>query len=152
MEKNEKRYAKLLRQIRPVLVRRYGEDKTGKLLRDMEPIYDRFLAETPSIGGKKNPMSVNTDMALPFFALYEVSGRSISAEVINEMLDVVMVSQYRKIGQFVNVNRLDKPWLIKRLYRLMELIEAVAGTAQIAFGLPVGSVGHAGLGCHVQVA
>ena len=36
------------------------------------------------------------------------------------MLDVVMVSQYRKIGQFVNVNRLDKPWLIKRLYRLME--------------------------------
>ena len=109
MEKNEKRYAKLLRQIRPVLVRRYGEDKTGKLLRDMEPIYDRFLAETPSIGGKKNPMSVNTDMALPFFALYEASGRSISAEAINEILDVVMVSQYRKIGQFVNVNRLDKP-------------------------------------------
>ena len=30
MEKNEKRYAKLIRQIRPVLVRRYGEDKTVK--------------------------------------------------------------------------------------------------------------------------
>ena len=86
MEKNEKRYAKLIRQIRPVLVRRYGEDKTGKLLRDMEPIYDRFLAETPSIGGKKNPMSVNTDMALPFFALYEASGRSISAEAIHAKL------------------------------------------------------------------
>ena len=67
MEKNKKRYARLIRQIRPVLVCRYGEDKTAKLLRDMEPIYDRFLAETPSIGGKKNPMSVNTDMALPFF-------------------------------------------------------------------------------------
>ncbi|MBD5489582.1 MAG: hypothetical protein HDR13_12460 [Lachnospiraceae bacterium] len=50
MEKNEKRYAKLIRQIRPVLVCRYGEDKTAKLLHDMKPIYDRFLAETPSIG------------------------------------------------------------------------------------------------------
>ena len=120
MEKNEKRYARLIRQIRPVLVCRYGEDKAARFLRDMEPVYDRFLAETPSIGGKKNPMSVNTDMALPFFALYEASGRSISAEVINEMLDVVMVSQYRKMGRFINVNRLDKPWIIKRLHRLME--------------------------------
>ena len=39
MEKNEKRYAKLIRQIRPVLVCRYGEDKTVKLLREMEPVY-----------------------------------------------------------------------------------------------------------------
>ena len=30
MEKNEKRYAKLIRQIRPVLVRRYGEDETAE--------------------------------------------------------------------------------------------------------------------------
>ena len=50
MEKNEKRYAKLLRQIRPVLVRRYGEDKTAKLLCDMEPIYDQRL---PRLAGKR---------------------------------------------------------------------------------------------------
>ena len=86
MEKNEKLYAKLVRHIRPVLVRRYGENETARLLRDMEPIYDRFLAETPSIGGKKNPMSVNTDMALPFFALYEALGRCISAEAIHARL------------------------------------------------------------------
>ena len=32
MEKNEKRYAKLIRQIRPVLVCCYGEDKTAEAI------------------------------------------------------------------------------------------------------------------------
>lgn len=117
MEKNEKLYSKLIIQIRPLLVHRYGEAGTAKLLRDMEPIYERFLAETPSIGGKKNFMSKNLDMAIPFFALYEASGRKLPAEAIHEMLDVVMVSHYRKMGRFINVNRLDKPWITKFIHR-----------------------------------
>ncbi|MCM1268890.1 MAG: L-2-amino-thiazoline-4-carboxylic acid hydrolase [Bacteroidales bacterium] len=122
MERNERAYAGMIKKVRPVLVRRYGEEKTAKLLRKTKPIYERFLAETPSIGGKKNVMSGNLDMAVPFFALYEASGKSLSADLINEMLDAVMVSRYRRAGRFINVNRLDKPWIIKRLHRLMEKI------------------------------
>ncbi|MCM1253672.1 MAG: L-2-amino-thiazoline-4-carboxylic acid hydrolase [Clostridium sp.] len=122
MERNDKAYFEAIRQIRPVLVRRCGERETERLLRDMEPIYERFLAVTPSIGGKENIMSNNLDMALPFFALYEASGKTLPADVINEMLDVVMVSHYRKIGRFVNFNYLDKPWIVKPIHRLMEKI------------------------------
>ncbi|MCM1146180.1 MAG: hypothetical protein NC407_15900, partial [Lachnoclostridium sp.] len=122
MERNDKAYSEALRRIRPVLVRRYGEREAERLLRDMEPIYDRFLMETPSIGGKENLMSGNLDMAIPFFALYEASGKTLSADVINEMLDAVMVSRYRKIGRFINFNRLDKPWIVKRVHRLIEKV------------------------------
>ena len=124
VERNNRAYSKMVSQIRPVLVHRYGEGGTEKLLRDMEPIYSRFMAETPSIGGKENMMSGNLDMAIPFFALYEASGRSLSAEDINEMLDIVMISRYRKVGRFINFNRLDKPWIMKRLHRFMERIAA----------------------------
>ncbi|MCM1388072.1 MAG: L-2-amino-thiazoline-4-carboxylic acid hydrolase [Bacillus sp. (in: Bacteria)] len=122
MERNDKAYSEAIRQIRPVLARRYGERETERLMRDMEPIYERFLGETPSIGGKENIMSNNLDMAIPFFALYEASGKTLPADVINEMLDVVMVSRYRKIGRFINFNYLDKPWIIKPVHRLMEKI------------------------------
>lgn len=112
----------MIKQVRPVLVRWYGERETERLLRDTQPIYDRFLAETPSIGGKKNIMSKNLDMVIPFFALYEASGRTISVEVIEDMLDAVMVSRYRKMGRFINVNRLDKPWITKIVHRFAEKI------------------------------
>ncbi|MCM1327728.1 MAG: L-2-amino-thiazoline-4-carboxylic acid hydrolase [Bacteroidales bacterium] len=122
MKRKDKEYSGMIRQVRPVLVRRYGEREAERLLRDMEPIYDRFLAETPFIGGKENLMSKNLDMAIPFFALYEASGKTLSADVVNEMLDMVMVSRYRKIGRFINFNHLDKPWIIKRIHRLMEKV------------------------------
>jgi len=56
MERNDKRYSKLIRQICPVLVRRYGESGTEKFLRHMQPVYSRFLEETLFIDGKGNIM------------------------------------------------------------------------------------------------
>lgn len=63
MERNQKKYNRLIRDIRPILIRHYGEARADKMLRDTQPVNERFLAETPSIGGKKNPMSVNMDVA-----------------------------------------------------------------------------------------
>ncbi|MCM1321826.1 MAG: L-2-amino-thiazoline-4-carboxylic acid hydrolase [Bacteroides sp.] len=147
LEKNEKALSKMIRQIRPILMRRYGEDGTAKLLRDMEPIYERFLAETPSIGGRANVMSKNLDMAIPFFALYEASGKNLSDDAINEMLDVVMISRFRKMGRFINFNRLDKPWIMKRIHRLVEKIARKLNAHKgkdwnNTWGIQVNSEGH----------
>ena len=118
MERNQKQYDKLIREFRPILVRHYGTDLAEKMIQDMEPIYDRFLAETPSIGGRKNPMNKNMDMALPFFALYEASGRTLSGELIEEMTDQIMVAKYRRIGRWINLNKLDRAWFRSLVYSM----------------------------------
>lgn len=66
MERNQKTYDKLIRAVRPVLVRRFGAARTEQILQDAGPVYSRFLEETPSIGGKANMMNQSMDMALPF--------------------------------------------------------------------------------------
>ena len=118
MKRNQKQYDKLIHEIRPILTRHYGADLSGRMIRDMEPIYDRFLAETPSIGGRKNTTSKNMDMALPFFALYEASGRTLSGKIIEEMIDQIMVAKYRKIGRWIDMNKLDRPWFRSLVYSM----------------------------------
>ncbi len=122
VERNQKAYDKMVRQIHPVLVRRFGPRRTEDILRDTGTIYSRFLAETPSIGGKANRMNQNMDMALPFFALYEASGRAICDEDIDEMPDIVMISRFRRAGRFINMNRMDKPWFLKLVYRFLQKV------------------------------
>lgn len=116
LERNEKMYQKLVRQVRPALIRQYGEERTAEIIHSTDPIYDRFLQETPCIGGRENVMSKNLDMCLPFFAIYEASGRTLTEATVDEMLDIMMISRYRKIGKIFNMNRLDKPWFQKLAY------------------------------------
>lgn len=120
LEKDQKMYDKLMRDVRPVLERRFGRSGAEELLRKTEPIYQRFLSETPYIGGRENVMGKSLDMAMPFFALYEASGRSLTEADVDEMLDIVMVGQYRKLGKIFDMNRLDRPWLTKLLHAWME--------------------------------
>lgn len=122
MERNQRAYDRLIRRIRPVLVRRFGAARAEKIVRDAGPIYTRFLEETPSIGGKANIMNQNMDMALPFFAVYEASGREICEADIDEMLDIVMVRRFRNASRLIDMNRLDKPWFRKLMYHLAQEI------------------------------
>ena len=122
IEKNPRMYGRLIQAIRPVLVRHYGRELADEILCAAEPVYDRFLVETPSIGGSKNKMNKSLEMALPFFAIYEASGRSLTEEMVDEMMDVVMVSRYRRIGRVLNMNRLDKPWIRRLAYRFARRI------------------------------
>lgn len=122
MERNQKSYDKLLREVRPILVRHYGTERAEKMIRDTEPIYDRFLTETPSIGGRKNPMNKNMDLALPFFALYEASGRTLTEESMEEMLDQIMIARYRKLGRWIDMNKLDRPWFRRLMYFLAQKV------------------------------
>lgn len=116
LECNEKNYKRLISKIRPVLVRHYGEEETVAILERMQPIYMKFLAETPFIGGKDNPLSMNLDMAIPFFALYEASGRTLTESDIDEMLDITMVSAARAFSKIISFNRIENSRLRKPLY------------------------------------
>lgn len=111
IKKNKKVYDRLMSKVRPILTAHYGETETARLLRDMEPVYQRFLAETPFIGGKENMLAHNLDMAIPFFALYEASGRALSKELITGMLEAAHIQKYRKIGRWLDMNKLDRPWI-----------------------------------------
>lgn len=119
IEKSQKTYNKFLQDIRPVLVRCYGKARAEEIIRNTAPIYERFLAETPYIGGKNNFLSKNMHIALPFFALYESSGHTLTEAMAEEMFDIVMVSRYRKMGKWIDMNRLDRPWLTKLLHGLV---------------------------------
>jgi hypothetical protein len=117
VEKNQKIYDKFLRDARPVLLRFYGWARAEKIIRDTEPIYERFLAETPYIGGKCNLLSQNIDIALPIFALYEASGRTLTEAMANEIFDIIF-DRYRSVGKWVDLNRLDRPWLTRLFHGL----------------------------------
>ena len=122
MERNQKAYDKLIRKVRPVLVRRFGAARAEQILQDAGPVYSRFLEETPSIGGKANVMNQSMDMALPFFAVYEASGRALCEADLDEMLDILMVRRFRKAGRLIDMNRLDRPWFRKLAYRLAQKV------------------------------
>lgn len=122
MERNQKAYDQFIRKIRPVLVRRFGQARTEEIIRDAGPVYTRFLEETPSIGGKANVMNRNMDLALFFFAVYEASGREICEADIDEMLDIIMIQRFRRMGCLINMNRLDKPWFRKLAHRVLQRI------------------------------
>lgn len=119
MERNQKKYDQLLRKIRPILVRHYGAELAESMIRDAAVIYEQFLTETPSIGGRKNPLNKNMDMALPFFALYEASGRTLSKDIVEEMTDQIIVAKYRKIGRWIDLNKLDRPWFRRLMYSMV---------------------------------
>lgn len=122
MERNQKKYDQLLRKIRPILVRHYGAELAESMIRDAAVIYEQFLTETPSIGGRKNPLNKNMDMALPFFALYEASGRTLSKDIVEEMTDQIIVAKYRKIGRWIDLNKLDRPWFRRLMYSMVQKV------------------------------
>lgn len=120
IEKNTKLYNKIMRKAKPVLVHQYGEERAAQILRDTMPVYERFLAETPFIGGRENALADNLDMALPFFAMYEATGRTLSQQSIDDMIDGLFVGRCRSLGKFLDANKLDRPWLINAVYRMLQ--------------------------------
>lgn len=89
-----------------------GEEKI--LLTKTNQIYDGFKKEVPYIGGTKNMLASNLDMALAFFAFYEASDKRLTGENVIEMAEWMMegLSFIRKIIDF------NKPWPAKVMYKL----------------------------------
>lgn len=107
---------KISRQYRK-LFKRYAEENlredVSAILNNADMLYDGFKKETPDIGGKKNLMSVNLDMALAFFAFYEASGKCLKGSDILMMAEW-MTEGMKPLGKFIDFN---KPWVAKLMYK-----------------------------------
>lgn len=81
-----------------------AESKYSEICR----LYERFAAESPSIGGKANPMAPNFYGALSAFAYYEATGRTLSPDEISEMCFGMMMggSKGGQLSRFNLNNRL----------------------------------------------
>ena len=71
--------------IRTRLKERYTEREAEEKFEEINSLYEQFVARSPDIGGKKNPMSKNLYGAFSAFAYYECTGRSMSPEEITDM-------------------------------------------------------------------
>lgn len=89
-----------------------GEEK--ELLAKMDCIYDGFKREVPDIGGRRNMLAGNLDMALAFFAFYEASGKRATADAVEE-IGGWMFSKFSFVSKIADFN---KPWLAKLMYRV----------------------------------
>lgn len=89
-----------------------GEEK--KLLAEADRIFDGFKKETPAIGGKKNMLAGNLDMAMAFFAFYEASDRRVTGEQVLEMAGW-MTEGLSFAKRIVDFNR---PWVAKLMYKV----------------------------------
>lgn len=89
-----------------------GEEKT--LLAKADRIFDGFKKETPSIGGKKNMLAGNLEMAMAFFAFHEATGRKLTGEQVLEMAGWMTegLSFAKRILDF------NQPWVAKLMYKV----------------------------------
>ena len=82
-----------------------GEEKA--LLAKTDQIYDGFKREVPDIGGRKNMLAGNLDLALAYFAFYEASGKRVKGDAVKE-IGGWMFSKMSFVNKFADFNR---PWL-----------------------------------------
>ena len=78
--------------IRTRLKERYTERDAEEKFEEINSLYEQFVARSPDIGGKKNPMSKNLYGAFSAFAYYECTGRSMSPEEITDICYGMMMS------------------------------------------------------------
>ncbi len=78
--------------IKTRLEERYAGRDAAEKFEEINRLYGKFVARSPGIGGKKNPMSENFYGALSAFAYYECTGRSMSPEEITDMCYGMMMA------------------------------------------------------------
>ena len=81
-----------IKWIRTRLKERYTEREAEEKFEEINSLYEQFVARSPDIGGKKNPMSKNLYGAFSAFAYYECTGRSMSPEEITDMCYGMMMA------------------------------------------------------------
>lgn len=95
-------------------VSKYYPGEENIILAKTNQIYNDFKMEVPDIGGNKNMLASNLDMALAFFAFYEASDKRITGESILEIAGWMWGSK-AFASKIVNFN---KPWMAKLMYKM----------------------------------
>lgn len=89
-----------------------GEEK--EMLTKANKIYDEFKREAPDIGGGKNMLAGNLDMALAFFAFHEASDKRVTGKDVEEIAGW-MFSKLSFASKLIDFN---KPWVAKLMYKV----------------------------------
>jgi hypothetical protein len=111
------KYLKLFKKsVMIVLKNNYGEKRAVDIWNQTEKIYDKFLNETPSIGGRENLMSHNLYGALLVFAVYEAIGEDLTGEEIQEYIDVLFTNKFKRIGKIIHIGFLTHNPVKKLVY------------------------------------
>lgn len=87
-------------------------------------LYEKFIRETPDIGGKKNFMASNLDMAIAFFALYEATGRALTKEEFSERVSKLFPGPIPIYSDIVNLNHKLACYFMNRMYSKYEKLVA----------------------------
>ncbi|MBQ8596869.1 MAG: L-2-amino-thiazoline-4-carboxylic acid hydrolase [Lachnospiraceae bacterium] len=84
------------------------------MLTKANKIYDEFKREAPDIGGGKNMLAGNLDMALAFFAFHEASDKRVTGKDVEEIAGW-MFSKLSFASKLIDFN---KPWVAKLMYKV----------------------------------
>ena len=99
--------------IKNQLSKKYSSDEAEAKYQEILEIYEKFSNETPSIGGKDNPMSKNFYGALSAFAYYECMNCDMSPDEIMDMCFGMMIGD-KKGGQLSKFNLNNK--LVQKIF------------------------------------
>lgn len=99
-----------------LLTDKYGKARANEVLEKTSLIYDKFIEETPSIGGRNNIMSHNLYQALVLFAVYEASDHDITENDIQNCIEIMFTNKYKRLGRIININYLTGKRIKKVIY------------------------------------
>ena len=94
--------------IKKKLQNQYDAPEAENKYREISDTYERFVRESPDIGGKDNPMAHNFYGSLAAFAYYECTGRTMTPEQITDMCFGMMMANRENKHPLEKVNLNNK--------------------------------------------
>lgn len=92
------------RLINKRLSMQFGKEEAKKKWKKIQTIYERYMEETPDIGGKDNMMWEQLYNSLAIFAYYEVMEGKVSLSEIEDLTVEIFMGSNRVMGHFLNFN------------------------------------------------
>lgn len=102
--------------IKKELSKKYSLEAAEEKYREILKTYEKFSNNTPSIGGKDNPMAKNFYGALSAFAYYECMDRNMSPDEITDMCFGMMIGD-KKGGRLAKFNLNNK--LVRKIFHTL---------------------------------
>ena len=92
------------RLINKRLSMQFNKEEAKNKWEKIQTIYERYMEETPDIGGKDNMMWEKLYNSLAIFAYYEVMERKVSLSEIEDLTVEIFMGSNRVMGHFLNFN------------------------------------------------
>lgn len=112
------RYIKIPKATEKVLKNKLNDLNLSDRWNDVLEQYGIFVQETPDIGGKDNLLWDKLYVSLAVFSLYEITGKTMTCDEIEEIVVNCLIGRNREMGKIINFN-----WRwFQNLYRKMYII------------------------------